>query len=97
MCGRFNVIDNPGLRQLLQELGIDLQLPTAVNIAPTEPVSLVRRDQQGAGLATARWWLTPSWAKEVDQKYSMFNARSETLARARLFATRSRASAGWCP
>ena len=49
MCGRFNVIDNPGLRQLLQELGIDLQLPTA------EPVSLVRRDQQGAGLATARW------------------------------------------
>jgi len=97
MCGRFNVIDNPGLRQLLQELGIDLQLPTAVNIAPTEPVSLVRRDQQGAGLATARWWLTPSWAKEVDQKYSMFNARSETLGKSPAFRHPFKSQRGLVP
>ena len=36
-------------------------------------------------LDSARWWLTPSWAREVDQKYSMFNARSETLATSRAF------------
>ena len=34
MCGRFNVIDSPGLQQLLRDLGIDLKLPGAVNIAP---------------------------------------------------------------
>ena len=85
MCGRFNVIDNPGLRQMLQDLGIDLQLPTAVNVAPTESITLLRRDARELHAASARWWLTPSWAKEVDQKYSMFNARSETLAKSPAF------------
>ena len=80
MCGRFNVIDNPGLQQLLRDLGIDLQLPRAVNIAPTEQVPLVRDIAAVRLLDAARWWLTPSWAKEVAQKYAMFNARSETLA-----------------
>lgn len=85
MCGRFNVIDNPGLQQLLQDLGIDLQLPTAVNLAPTEQVHLVREQEQGRVAQQARWWLTPSWARGVDQKYSMFNARAETLASSRAF------------
>lgn len=88
MCGRFNVIDNPGLQQLLQDLGIDLSLPSAVNVAPTENVSLVRQQDgltPGAAVAEARWWLTPSWSKEVSQKYSMFNARSETVAKSPAF------------
>lgn len=80
MCGRFNVIDNPGLRQLLQDLGIDLQLPRGVNVAPTEDVSLIRDSGGARSVDSARWWLTPSWAKQVDQKYAMFNARRETLA-----------------
>ncbi len=94
MCGRFNVIDNPGLRQLLRDLGIDLAMPAGVNIAPTEPIQLVRREPvggigEGAELISrvdaARWWLTPSWAPQVDQKYAMFNARSETLSSSRAF------------
>ena len=87
MCGRFNVIDSPGLQQLLQDLGIDLQLPSRSNIAPTEAVSLVRAGAEGNQLDAARWWLTPSWAPAIDQKYSMFNARSETLATSRAFRT----------
>lgn len=85
MCGRFNVIDTPGLQQLLSDLGIDLQLPSRANLAPTEPVGLVRRLEKGAQLDAARWWLTPSWAPAVDQKYSMFNARCETLSTSRAF------------
>ena len=85
MCGRFNVIDSPGLQQLLQDLGIDLRLPTAVNVAPTEQVCMVRDLDGSRQLDSARWWLTPSWSKAVDQKYSMFNARSETLATSRAF------------
>jgi len=80
MCGRFNVIDNPGLQELLRDLGIDLQLPQAVNVAPTEQVSLIRSNKGETELVSARWWLTPSWAKAVDQKYAMFNARSESLS-----------------
>lgn len=87
MCGRFNVIDSPGLQQLLRDLGIDLQLPSGANLAPTESVPLIRETDSGREMAPARWWLTPSWAPAVDQKYAMFNARSETLATSRAFRT----------
>lgn len=97
MCGRFNVIDNPGLQQLLSDLGIDLQLPSRANIAPTEPVALVREVDGRAQLDAARWWLTPSWAPAVDQKYSMFNARCETLATSRAFRTPFRRQRGIVP
>ena len=86
MCGRFNVIDSPGLQALLQDLGIDLSLPPRANVAPTEQVSLVRMSPAGNELSAARWWLTPAWAPAVDQKYAMFNARSETLAKSRAFS-----------
>lgn len=97
MCGRFNVIDNPGLQQLLQDLGIDLQLPSQSNIAPTEAVGLVRTATDGSQLDQARWWLTPSWAPAVDQKYSMFNARSETLSSSRAFRTPFKRQRGVVP
>ena len=85
MCGRFNVIDSPGLQQLLRDLGIDIKLPKAANVAPTETVQLVWDIDGERQAGPARWWLTPSWAKAVDQKYAMFNARSETLASSRAF------------
>ncbi len=97
MCGRFNVIDNPGLHQLLQDLGIDLQLPQAVNVAPTEQVCMVRDLSGVRQLDSARWWLTPSWARTVDQKYAMFNARSETLASSRAFRHPFRSQRGIVP
>ncbi|MEH6588853.1 MAG: SOS response-associated peptidase [Halioglobus sp.] len=97
MCGRFNVIDNPGMRELLSDLGIDLQLPSAINLAPTEQVSLVRRNSSEVELLSARWWLTPSWAKQVDQKYAMFNARSESLAQRAAFKKPFRSQRGIVP
>ncbi|NQY04020.1 MAG: SOS response-associated peptidase [Halieaceae bacterium] len=97
MCGRFNVIDNPGLQQLLKDLGIDLNLPPAINVAPTESVPLVRNVTGKGALDSARWWLTPSWAPAVDQKYAMFNARSETLSRSRAFSTPFKRQRGLVP
>jgi putative SOS response-associated peptidase YedK len=86
MCGRFNVIDNPELQRLLQELGIDLGLPSRANIAPTETIAMVRELDGQRQLAQVRWWLTPAWARQVDQKYAMFNARCETIATSRAYA-----------
>ncbi|MFT6286036.1 MAG: putative SOS response-associated peptidase YedK [Alcanivorax sp.] len=86
MCGRFNVIDNPGLQQLLQGVGIDLKLPPGINLAPTESVPLVRTIEGAIDVQSARWWLTPSWAPVVDQKYAMFNARSESLTTSKAYA-----------
>ncbi|MCB1704663.1 MAG: SOS response-associated peptidase [Halioglobus sp.] len=97
MCGRFNVIDTPGLQQLLRQLGVDLSLPEAVNVAPTEQVPLVRAGERGCAVDTARWWLTPSWAREVSQAYAMFNARSETLAKSPAFRGPFRRQRGLVP
>ena len=82
MCGRFNVLNTPGLGALLASLGCNITgLHTSVNVAPTQTVSLLRRDENGGTtLRDACWWLTPSWAKERSQKYAMFNARCEGLA-----------------
>ncbi|WP_439106878.1 SOS response-associated peptidase [Congregibacter sp.] len=87
MCGRFNVVSTPGLQALLDGLGVDLQLPEPIyNIAPTESVGLLRGNEHGeVRLSSARWWLTPSWSKEVSQKYAMFNARSEGLTKSPAF------------
>lgn len=97
MCGRFNVIDNPELQRLLQELGIDLGLPSRANIAPTETIAMVRETETGRELADVRWWLTPRWARQVDQKYAMFNARSESIADSRAYGEPFRRRRGVVP
>jgi putative SOS response-associated peptidase YedK len=97
MCGRFNVIDSPGLQQLLRDLGIDWSLPQRVNVAPTENIALVRVGESRPRVDDARWWLTPAWAKEVSQAYSMFNARSETLATSAAFKGPFRRQRGVVP
>lgn len=86
MCGRFNISSTPGLQALLDSLGLKLSLPPPRwNIAPTEPIGLIQADSGSAVLSSARWWLTPNWAKDVSQKYAMFNARSEGLSKSPAF------------
>ena len=85
MCGRYNIIDDPEIRDLLVYLGIRKHLETAYNIAPTEMVPVIRQGESGAELHRMRWWLVPAWAKEPSTKYSMFNARAEGLAESRAF------------
>lgn len=97
MCGRFNVIDSPGLQQLLQDLGVHIGLPEGINLAPTEQVPLVRARGAERRVESARWWLTPAWAREVDQKYAMFNARSETLSSSRAFGHPFKSQRGIVP
>lgn len=87
MCGRYNITSTAGLQVLLGGLHADLKLTNpAYNVAPTEPVILLRHDGGTVCSAElARWWLTPSWAKERSQKYAMFNARSEGLSKSPAF------------
>ncbi|MBM70439.1 MAG: DUF159 family protein [Haliea sp.] len=94
MCGRFNITHMPGLQGLLQRLDIDLELPEPrYNVAPTEDVVLLREGRADS----ARWWLVPSWAKEVSTRYSMFNARAESLASSPAFKHPFRQQRGIVP
>lgn len=57
MCGRMNVIDSPEVRQLLDILGIKLYtIQSRPDIAPTEPVQIVRQTDNGRQLITADKW-----------------------------------------
>ncbi len=86
MCGRFNIIDDPFTKLLVEITGQHYSVETRFNIAPTEQVPvLVIKDETDWDLLDMRWWLIPNWAKEVSTKYSLFNAKSETLAKSSAF------------
>lgn len=70
----------------MEVLGQEFAGPDRINIAPTQMSWIVRNDpdQETENATTleatrAKWWLTPSWSKAPSTKYSMFNARSETM------------------
>lgn len=54
--------------------------PPRWNIAPTQPVPVIRGDVDGQRhFVLVRWGLVPDWAKEVST-VPLFNARGETVA-----------------
>lgn len=85
MCGRFNVIDDPFTQDLLEQLGIKTRLETRYNIAPTEDIQVVLQEEGENRLRHMRWWLIPSWVKEPGTRYSMFNARAESIEKSPAF------------
>lgn len=58
------------------------RLADRYNIAPTQPVGIVRLDRGGAERewALVHWGLIPSWAKDPGIGARMINARGETVA-----------------
>lgn len=87
MCGRYNIVDNPLVHALLEDLGVDIgPLPTRYNIAPTDVAPVVYQVQGQNMLRSMRWWLVPSWSDGPSSQYAMFNARSENLQKSRAFA-----------
>lgn len=84
MCGRF-VLMTLG-RDLAQrfELAQDPALEARYNIAPTQPIAVIRRVESDNGsrrIDLLRWGLVPFWAKEPFSGPPLINARSETAAK----------------
>ncbi len=92
MCGRYASSRKP--EDLVEEFEVDrvdvrIPLEPDYNVAPTKEVyavlDRVAKDKpKGAApvrrLATVRWGLVPSWAKDPSIGSRMINARVETLA-----------------
>lgn len=86
MCGRFNVTSSPLSELLLELVGLPHPGPDNYNAAPTETIVVLRMNDDGRPeLVAMRWWLTPFWSKSVTTKYSMFNAKSETVEKSPAF------------
>ena len=80
MCGRFVITSAPeALRKLL---GYKEQpnFPPRYNIAPTQPIPVVRFDRGERHFALMRWGLIPSWVKDPKQFALLINARLEGIA-----------------
>lgn len=81
MCGRFNVIDSPQVRLLVDVLGIELgALRFSADVAPGAQISIVKQTPSGRALVDAIWWLMldPTTLKP-NYQYASFNSRSDKL------------------
>lgn len=81
MCGRFVQYSDPEL--YAERFGLDLvcEAEPRYNLAPTQPVLAIRLAPEGKReLVPLRWGLIPHWSKGPDSRYSMINARAETVA-----------------
>jgi putative SOS response-associated peptidase YedK len=81
MCGRFTLRSR--LNRVIPELNLfgDLDWEPRFNIAPTQPVPIVRLDAASRrAVALARWGLVPSWVKDLKSSAPLINARAETVA-----------------
>ncbi len=81
MCGRFVQYSDP--ERYAERFGLDhlCHAEPRYNLAPTQPVLAIRLAAAGGReLVPLRWGLIPHWSKAPDSRYSMINARAETVA-----------------
>jgi putative SOS response-associated peptidase YedK len=80
MCGRFVQYSAPEVYASQFDLDSICKAAPRYNIAPTQPVLAIRRTKDSKReLVPLRWGLVPSWSKGPDSRYSMINARTETV------------------
>jgi putative SOS response-associated peptidase YedK len=80
MCGRFVQYSDPDIYASQFDLDALCEAKPRYNVAPTQPVLAIRATDQGKReLVPLRWGLVPSWSKGPDNRYSMINARAETV------------------
>lgn len=81
MCGRYFLHSTADkLSALFGEMPMPMLQPR-YNIAPSQPVPVVRQNPAGQReMVLVRWGLIPSWSKGPDSRFSMINARVETVA-----------------
>jgi len=82
MCGRFTLISPGEVLAEFFELVDTLDIKPRYNIAPTQPVGVIRqgRDTNARAFDLLYWGLIPSWAKDPAIGNRMINARAETAA-----------------
>lgn len=81
MCGRF--VRRSSAQDFAERLAARIRddLPPSYNVTPSQPVLVARSGADGhRELVALRWGLVPAWSQGPDNRYSMINARAETVA-----------------
>jgi putative SOS response-associated peptidase YedK len=79
MCGRYAITTVPeAMRALFRYLN-QPNFPPRYNVAPTQPVPIVRIFEGKREFALVRWGLIPSWVKDPRSFTLLINARGESV------------------
>ena len=79
MCGRYVITSAPEAIRALFRYPEQPDFPPRYNIAPTQPVPIVRMNEGVRAFALVRWGLIPPWVKDPRKFSLIINARGDTL------------------
>jgi putative SOS response-associated peptidase YedK len=80
MCGRYTVTSAPEAIRALFRYAEQPNFPPRYNVAPTQPIPIVRLVDGQRHFALVRWGLLPSWVKDPKGFTLLINARGESAA-----------------
>jgi putative SOS response-associated peptidase YedK len=79
MCGRYAVTTAPEAMRALFRYLDQPNFPPRYNVAPTQPVAIVRMVEGKREFALVRWGLIPPWVKDPRGFSLLINARGESV------------------
>jgi putative SOS response-associated peptidase YedK len=79
MCGRYLITSAPEAFRRLFGYPEQPNFPPRYNVAPTQPVPIVRVAEGRRQLALVRWGLIPSWVKDPRRFSLIINARADSV------------------
>jgi putative SOS response-associated peptidase YedK len=80
MCGRYTLTSSPEALRALFRYAEHPNFPARFNIAPAQPIAIVRLVEGQRHFALVRWGLLPSWVKDPKTFSLLINARGESVA-----------------
>jgi putative SOS response-associated peptidase YedK len=79
MCGRYVIKTPPALMRQAFGYGEQPNFPPRYNVAPTQPIPVVRLVDGRRSFALLRWGFIPSWVKDPRGFSLLINARAESV------------------
>src|SRR6201990_3521807 len=79
MCGRYTVTSAPEALRALFRYEEQPNFPPRYNVAPTQPIAVVRLFEGKRQFVLMRWGLLPSWVKDPKAFSLIVNARGESV------------------
>jgi putative SOS response-associated peptidase YedK len=79
MCGRYLITSTPDAMRRLFRYPEQPNFPPRYNVAPTQPIPIVRLHEGQRQFALVRWGLIPAWVKDPKTISLILQARSDSV------------------
>jgi putative SOS response-associated peptidase YedK len=79
MCGRYVITSSPAAIRALFGYPEQPNFPARYNVAPTQPIPVVRLYEGKRQFVLMRWGLIPAWVKDAKTFSLLINARGESV------------------